>query len=105
MPEMIADDLRAMLAALRDLLHCTNPGARLISDSDIPLFMEQSKDLLGGQEYPHPRDLIRAFLKLHNEVNANPHLQFADVLGGHVCRSQSFAEGTAQSGRFAERSI
>ena len=95
-------EIEMMLLALRSLIAEASPAARLIPTSDIASFVEQSRDQLGGQAYPLPRDLIRQFLRLHNRLAANPSLQWTDVLHGDVRTEQSFAATAAASGEFVE---
>ena len=95
-------DIEIMLLALRAIIAEASPAARLIPASDIDSFVEQSRDQLGGQAYPLPRDLIRQFLQLHNRLAANPSLQWMDVLQGDVRTEQSFAAMAAASGEFVE---
>jgi hypothetical protein len=95
-------EIEMMLLALRSLIAEASPAARLIPISDIASFVEQSRDQLGGQAYPLPRDLIRHFLQLHNRLASNPSLQWMDVLQGDVRTGQSFAATAAASGEFVE---
>jgi hypothetical protein len=96
------EGIEAMLLALRELLSEACPETRLIPASDIAALIEQSRDQLGGQAYPLPRDLIRLFLQLHNRLAANPSLQWTDVLHGDVRNARSVAALAAASGEFAE---
>jgi hypothetical protein len=102
--DLAAEDLELMLLELRAMIGEALPGTRLISPGDIPHFIEQSRDQLGGgREHPLPRDLIRQFLKLHNRLASSPNLLWADVLHGDIRSEGSFASVAASSGQYAER--
>jgi hypothetical protein len=103
--ELDHDAIHSFLTALRDLIGRSSPGARLIPSADIHLFMEQSRDQLGGLQFPLPRDLIRQFLSLHIRIDANSNLQWSDVLHGDPLDETSLAMLATASGEFAERML
>jgi hypothetical protein len=99
------DDLEQLLLALRDLIGRNRPDARLIPRSDVSSFLEQSRDRLGGEDYPLVDDLIHGFIEIHNRLNSNPNLQWSDLLQGNPKNGQSVAAIAAESGRYAERTM
>jgi hypothetical protein len=103
--ELGCDELERMLLGLRALIQRDHPEARLIPESDIASFLEQSRDRLGGQDYPLVGDLIDQFIRLHNRLNSSPNLEWGDVLQGDPRNGQSVAAIAAASGRYAERTM
>ena len=92
-----------MLLGLRELILRNRADARLIPGGDIPSFLEQSRDRLGGQDYPLVADLIDQFIRLHNRLNSSPELQWSDLLQGKPNSGQSVAAAAVETGRYAER--
>lgn len=103
--DLAPDDLESMLKALRDLISGLHPEVRSLADADIPLFLERSRDRLGGQDYPLPRDIIRSFIKLHNQLSSNSSLEWSDILDQPPGGERSLATAAVESGNFAERSM
>ena len=103
--DLAPDDLESMLKALRDLISGLHPEVRSVADADIPLFLERSRDRLGGQDYPLPRDIIRSYIKLHNQLSSNPALEWSDILAQPPGGERSVATAAVESGDFAERSM
>jgi hypothetical protein len=97
------EELEQMLLGLRRLIQRHRPDARLIPEAEIGLFLEQSRDRLGGQDYPLVRDLIDQFFRLHNRLNANPSLQWSDLVQDEPRNGRSVAARAVESGRYAER--
>jgi hypothetical protein len=81
--ELAQDDYHSLLLELRSLVERERPGARLIPVDHLALFLEQSKDRLGGVECPYPRDLIREFFSIHNRAAANSSVEWKELLRVH----------------------
>ncbi|HJP69486.1 MAG TPA: BREX system ATP-binding domain-containing protein, partial [Sphingomicrobium sp.] len=105
LPELDPDSIEEILLSVRELIGKKCPDARLIPESDIPAFIEESKDRLGGQQYPPPRDLIHRFLKLHNRLASNPQLQWSDLIHGPLAVEASVSAAAAESGDYADWSM
>lgn len=95
----------SLISRLRALLLQRDPTIRTIEEAQISSFIEQSRDYLGGQEYPLPRPLIRQFLTHHNTMANESGLDWNDISGSRPNDPSSYASVAAASGQFAKRSM
>lgn len=95
-------DLVAMLSAVGELISRCRPGAHVIDPDDIAAFVEISRDSLGGQRYPLPREIIRRFISLHNRRAESPDLSWEELVRGPSTDHDSVVAAAMRSGEFAE---
>lgn len=98
-------ELVQLLKRIRALLASCHPAARLIPEDDLPDFLSELRDRLGGQTFRLPREVIQEFLGLHNRMHANPSLEWRDLLRSVPKSSVGPAAFAVASSDFAERSI
>lgn len=100
--DLEAPDLVAMLSAVSELISRCRPEADVMDADDIAAFVEISRDSLGGQRYPLPREIIRRFILLHNRRAQSPDLSWEELLRGPSTDHDSVVAAAMRSGEFAE---